>query len=330
LEEARNMYTAHKNGSTNTFDNHVSKSIELPNYIDSTLFNGLQYFMSDEEQIFVEALMTSGDASKLAQAAQILDGVADICRQGGVRNSSIYTRPTNTGNTQPPQPSHSRTSRSRRQYTGTISRNKSGIAVERALAMGRSEKERKTQARQEKIELFNKRHPLPVRMPNYMVLTSANFRNIAPTHRNFPLQFVDDEWDGSIADAFARVNISRNSTVTKKLLTNIEGVNNVLNAGESQEFSDDATSTISKPINRVLITKVKGEAGKQGAQSGDVVTHLNGELFEGNAKDLRSMIIEFSELSKNGDLTFVLNAEQSVAEALRLRSVALSLAIKET
>merc|ERR1719329_494808 len=153
-----------------------------------------------------------------------------------------------------------------------------------------------------------------------MVLTSANFRNIAPTHRNFPLQFVDDEWDGSIADAFARVNISRNSTVTKKLLTNIEGVNNVLNAGESQEFSDDATSTISKPINRVLITKVKGEAGKQGAQSGDVVTHLNGELFEGNAKDLRSMIIEFSELSKNGDLTFVLNAEQSVAEALRLRS----------
>ena len=315
------------------------RSYEKPPPIDTSLFPGLYFFMSEEEQMFVFELMTSGNVAKLAQAAQILHGVAQMSRKGKIPKSTInnnFRRPGDIENlvNNSAQRRYSRRS-SHTHNTSTLSREGSvrlsrnnATAVGRALAMGRKEEDRKEKARLERIEKIKRSTPLPSRMPNFIVLSSEIVRNIPPSHRSFPIHFLDDEWDGTIADAFARVCVSRKSIVTKLQSDNTQGITNLLCAGTGYDDDDDednsVVSMISEPARRVVITKIKGEAGKQGAQSGDVVTHLNGEIFTGSAEDLRREIIEFGKRTDAGDLTFVLNAESSTAEALRLRAVVLS------
>lgn len=302
--------------------------------IDTSLFSGLHYFMSDEEQRFVVELMTYGEVNKLAQAAQILKGVANISRKGGVPNSTIYKKSGNSGRASDienlvnrrnhnSQHTHNTAMLRNGQFrTSRPSARSSAGAVGRAFAMGRTEKDRKERACLEEMERLKRFHPLPARMPNFVVFTSNSWRNSSPYDYSFPLQFVDDEWDGTIADAFAKVHVNRRATVFKRQSSNAEGVNNVLNAGNCDN-THGAHSTISEPVKRVVISKVKNEAGRQGAQSGDVVTHLNGEIFQGNAEDLRAAIVEYGTMSNNSDLTFTLNAEASTAEALKLRAVIL-------
>ena len=326
-EEGVEVVDPKENDSTISLSSpsNTSKNEKARLAIDTTLFNGLHFFMSIEEQTFVVELMTSGDVSKLAQAAQILNGVALISRKGGLENSKIYRRPSDIENLV-------QTSVRRRRYhhsqhthntsTYRTSRGNSG-AVGRALAMGRTEEDRKEQARIAEMARFRRRYPLPARMPNFISLQLEKF--ISPYQSSFPLHFVDDEWDGTIADAFAKVFVNdRKATVTKKKDDNIEGIKNVLSAIESED-DDDESGIISQPIPRVVISKVKGAAGKQGAQIGDVVTHFNGEIFRGNAEQLRKAIVTYENMNNNGFLTFVLNAEPSTAEALKLRSIVLDL-----
>jgi len=69
----------------------------------------------------------------------------------------------------------------------------------------------------------------------------------------------------------------------------------------------------------VLISTARLPAARRGIQPGDVVTHFNGERFVGNDVDLMEMLTDVC-LKKEQDFSFVLNAELSTAEALRLRS----------
>eukprot|EP00586_Coscinodiscus_wailesii_P015271 CAMPEP_0172514526 /NCGR_PEP_ID=MMETSP1066-20121228/260730_1 /TAXON_ID=671091 /ORGANISM="Coscinodiscus wailesii, Strain CCMP2513" /LENGTH=443 /DNA_ID=CAMNT_0013295219 /DNA_START=219 /DNA_END=1550 /DNA_ORIENTATION=+ len=278
------------------------ETVEAPKVVDDSLFNGLEFAMTKEEQVYVTELMTSGEISKLAQASQILYNIADMSKQGvtpsmrGDINASLdILRPK-------PKPTVHQ-----RQYQYGRS-----AAVGRALAMGMTAAERKERKIKSKIETYQKTHPLPVRMPNFVTLPNAG----DPWARGYLITFLDDEWDGTVADAFARVVIGRNNRLLKKPITHA-GVSHVLNAEKPYRHHE----TMAKPKNRIVIATVKGLAAKQGIQKGDVVTHLNGELFEGDAEALR---VAIDRTSRNEDtFSIIVNAEASTAEALRLRGTIL-------
>ncbi len=101
------------------------------------------------------------------------------------------------------------------------------------------------------------------------------------TIRNAPLRFDDDAWDdGTVASAFAMAT-------TKK--------------------------------NRVLISRVRGKAAKYGIQKGDVVTHINGEPFTGNAQDLNNLLYKFYQ-EDHPSFGLVVNAEENTACLLKQRA----------
>lgn len=172
------------------------------------------------------------------------------------------------------------------------------------------------------------------------------------------MTFVDDEWDGSIADAFARARVvsvaaARNkgqeggvvvssegekgggatttttsNTTTKMMIvkgrigprTEIEkeGVNRIL-AESSRIAANDGRPPFR--TKRVLVASVRGQAGKCGIMKGDVITHVNGEPFTGTAINLRATLIHaYEEQGHDGIVMLVVNAEECTAEALRLRS----------
>lgn len=77
----------------------------------------------------------------------------------------------------------------------------------------------------------------------------------------------------------------------------------------------------SQRCHRVLVGAVRGQAGKSGIMKGDVVTHVNGEVFTGTADELNSFLVNsFEQQGGDGTVTIVVNAEVCTAEALRLRS----------
>jgi hypothetical protein len=171
------------------------------------------------------------------------------------------------------------------------------------------------------------------------------------------MTFVDDEWDGSIADAFARAQVvsvaaTRNSssqnnnshregcdsssgssnvggnTTSKMMIVKgrigprseieKEGVNRILAESSRTAALDGRPPFRTK---RVLVASVRGQAGKCGIMKGDVITHVNGEEFTGTANDLRSVLIRaYEEQGHDGIVMLVVNAEECTAEALRLRS----------
>lgn len=72
---------------------------------------------------------------------------------------------------------------------------------------------------------------------------------------------------------------------------------------------------------RVLVGSVRGQAGKSGIMKGDVVTHVNGEVFTGDAAALNALLVNaYEEQGMDGVVMIVVNAEECTAEALRLRS----------
>ena len=141
------------------------------------------------------------------------------------------------------------------------------------------------------------------------------------------MNFVDDEWDGSVADAFARAQIGRVGNCNRKTVqgrfgpTNPvekENVQRIIAMGlQEDEERDD------RPIRfqRVLVGSVRGQAGKLGIKKGDVVTHINGEEFTGDAAALYATLVEaYEQQGKEGAVMVVVNAEDCTAEALRLRA----------
>lgn len=215
--------------------------------IDTTLFQGLESVMSDDEREYVQNLFISGYPQNLANGAQILNGILQLTLQG--------MAPKNT------------TQRSWNDERKHI----------------------------ERMELFRKRYPLPARMPKYYVLNSFPISNRT-------IMFEDEQWDGSIADAFSRVHV-------RKPKPN-PGMDDILR---------DAESTHLPPRARVKISSVKGQAGKVGLQKGDVVTHIGGEPFDGTSGELKSLIASFYVEDPSSTFQIVVNADECTAEVLKLR-----------
>lgn len=228
--------------------NSDQKRPEERPFIDISLFQGLEAAISNDERLYVQDLLTSGDTESLANASQILNGILQLTIQG--------MTPKNT--------------------------------TERSWS-----EERK---HIDQMELFRKRYPLPARMPKYFILDSFPYKKNT-------LMFEDDQWDGSIADAFCRVHLAKPKHAM--------GIDNILSEAESTHLP---------PKARIKISYVKGQAGKVGLQKGDVVTHLNGEPFEGSAEELKQRIAGFHEEDQSGTFQIVVNADESTAEVLKLRA----------
>jgi PDZ domain len=149
----------------------------------------------------------------------------------------------------------------------------------------------------EQLANYRKLHPLPARMPKFFILTVWTKRSTKT------LSFEDDAWDGSIADAFSRANLSKPSP----------GMRNILSQTEETKIVED-------PKPRVKVSAVRGPAGRMGVQKGDVITHVDGERWTGSANDLKELIYRMYEQDPKQEIQFVVNAEESCAEILKLRA----------
>jgi hypothetical protein len=336
-----------------------------PLEIDPTLLGGLEFAMSPQEQKYVTQLMTSGYPDQLCQAAQILSGTADLIRRGMTPSTQSSTDTVTTNNnvatntartTAALQAANSNTAM-RHGYSNAGVRTNRSLDGERETPVTHFQREMEKKAR-EKL-----RRPLPARMPLSVTLSTGEFEKLAlksrrrvgmvdlpvdeqqpkswfktllgrgtdSIHGGASMTFVDDEWDGTVADAFARARIgpvpgNRNRLQVQKRVSpknpvEIIGVKNILAMGDNDDRGERLENILPVRFQRVLVGSVRGQAGKSGIMKGDVVTHVNGEAFTGNSDELNALLVNaYEEQGNDGVVTIVVNAEACTAEALCLRS----------
>jgi len=181
------------------------------------------------------------------------------------------------------------------------SNSKNAMPVSRTAKMKRLQRELKQRA------AYLRSHPLPVRMPKCITLTTSVDS----------LRFCNDTWDGSVQDAFCRLAVvgwGPRRVVWKKQQVQHDGVQTLLAYGAAR---------IDMERPRILVASVRGgEAGQQGLMRGDVVTHVNGkEILHGDAEAFMTDLQERLRGGSGGPVRLVCNAERSVAEALRRRAM---------
>ena len=158
----------------------------------------------------------------------------------------------------------------------------------------------------ERLAKYRKLHPLPARMPKFFMLDVWSRRTAKA------LSFEDDVWDGSISDAFSRAHLSKPTP----------GMTNILSQAKNSKV-------VENPKPRVKVSAVRGPAGRLGVQKGDVVTHLDGELWTGSAAELKDVIYAMFDQDEGQQVSIVVNAEESCAEILKLRAQSCKKVLKE-
>eukprot|EP00986_Skeletonema_menzelii_P013517 scaffold7962_cov139-Skeletonema_menzelii.AAC.4 len=325
-----------------------------PMLIDKSLFGGLEFAMTTEEQKYVTKLMSSGYPNELCQAAQILAGIADNIRNGRV--STVTTAPA------PATIAPSRAAAETARATQALQSGYSNAGLSSRSRDGDIPGATNFQREMEQQKREKLRRPLPARMPLCVTLSTGEFEKMAlqyrqnsgmvdpsmsgdgngytPGWKSFfkgmlgnggtaSMTFVDDEWDGSVADAFARAQIGRAGKDNRQTVKGRFGPQNPAEKASVQRIiamglqEEDAGDSLTRPIRfqRVLVGSVGGQAGKVGIKKGDVVTHINGEEFTGDAAALHALLVEaYEQQGKDGVVLIVVNAEDCTAEALRLRA----------
>jgi len=196
-------------------------------------------------------------------------------------------------------------------------------------------------------ERWKRLYPIPCRMPRAITL-KMNFDLYS---RWSPLTFMDDEesflnlrqhvfYDykngqnvnkneikdvrsNLVRDAFQELKKGfAGKKIIKKDPINSTGVENILATINDDDFQDEAPSIII-PWRRVVVASAKGEVLRSGLRVGDVITHIDGELFDGNTAKLKVLLSQKFYSPDEGDnvCQIVVNAEVGVAEALRIRNV---------
>lgn len=120
-------------------------------------------------------------------------------------------------------------------------------------------------------------------------------------------------------DAYSKISIGYTGAVSQYRPNN----RNVFTVLDNQGTSGDIQIELPGQ-RRVLISYVGKDAGKQGAVKGDVVTHINGNSIAGKGADLLLIRINAAKQQGERKLTMTLNAERSVAEALKRRAIAIA------
>lgn len=275
----------------------VVGSDTLDKSVDTSLLSGMEKMLSLEEQAFITNLFTSGEPSKLAQAARILYELRIIKTSKNFDENN--TRPMelmSIGN--PFQKLHSEVSAMINQQVA---------AAEQRILDVKSEIN--------KTQSFEERNETLPPLPKYVVL-EANFDIYARYQKM--LKVKDDVWDGSLADAFARR--FHNSSDHKS-------DNDSDSDSDHDSRSRNASQTSSVAKNRVVVTAARRLAYSAGIREGDVITHFNDEEFHGNARELKDLIHDLYLSSQSKDLsenslffTMTLNADKATANALKQRS----------
>jgi len=348
------------------FDEESKKKGTKPLDIDPTLFGGLDFAMTEQEQKYVTALMTSGYPDQLCQAAQIQSGIAELLRKGMIPSMQIATNNNPGNNSHAPNNVAANTARTTAALQGanTNMRNgysNAGIRTNRSLDDERDTPVTNFQRQMEEKAREKLRRPLPARMPLCVTLSTGEFEKMALKSRQqaelvnrtveeqpkswlrgligrgaegmrggATMTFVDDEWDGSVADAFARARIGTSAgrkqptvqaRVGPKNPVEQIGVKKILSMSDQEDRKERQEKMPPSRSQRVLVGSVRGQAGKSGIMKGDVVTHVNGEVFTGDAVALKALLVNaYEEQGNDGVIMIVVNAEECTSEALRLRS----------
>lgn len=283
--------------------------------IDLTLLRGLEPAMSTEEQARLTALLVSGNPGDLAAAAKVFYDLGVMLKAGvasPANRSEYQALQLQESFVSIPQPKRNRAGYNDREQRVVEEKKISDVdKAERSHAL-----------------------PLPVRMPRYEVLSA--FDACEESKKKKPLTFLDDPWDGTLGSAFTKLAVHRdnNAKGLRKLLPSkkpkgshvdhdiqfspgFDAIVDRLPGGYSSRLIEGLDGDTQ---SRVLIATVAQEAAKLGLQRGDVVTHVNGEEFVGNAKDLNELITNHYEHGGENKLEIVVNAELCIAQALKLRA----------
>ena len=197
-------------------------------------------------------------------------------------------------------------------------RNAVGVVASqlKTLAAGKRNQKQLVDIEMKQQMQYMKSHPLPLRMPKYVEVVSSSSKDFSGT-------FVDDTWDGTVLDAYSKITV-RTSLLSSKITISKEhaessGIRRVIDAGSSDNSKTNGKGCIDIERPRVIIASINKEMGRQGVVKGDVVSHFNGEEFKGTAAELKELID--TSRYEGEVLTFALNADAAVAEALRRRSL---------
>ncbi len=318
-------------------------------YVDSMLFQGLGECMSDAEKKFVLQLMTSGSTAKLVMAAELFEKIIamnaiprEISPERPSSPFSILTRRNSTDQT--PQDLGSRSFESENytpSYRVRRERPKSATSAASAATLPSTLENSQTLFQMEASQRsqWGSMYPLPFRMPRAFVLDL----DFDPYDRaRSPIRFADDEETFSflkdiqynklsyddrctiVKDAFSYLSVSLWRNVVKRDCSNFLGAENILLGLEPNAEERPGPDEI-VPWRRVIVSYVHRSISRSsGLKVGDVVTHLDGEVFDGNVEKLKFMLAaktnETSSGQSNPQVEIVVNADISVAEVLRLRS----------
>ncbi len=322
-------------------------------FIDSMLFCGLAETMTKSEQIYVKQLMVSGSTTKLIQASHILESVTEMNHNGGTPSMRQKMKARN--NQSEPKMRRIQMQKSQSHVVGgsnskyqsyeeklKVRRTRSSNATPSTVTMSLSS-QTPTELQIETInrERWRRLFPIPVRMPKAITL-KVDFDLYS--RWRCPITFVDDEvsfvslmkhaFNGAapsndvrcslVRDAYRELKITGNGNIANKETPNSTGVENILSY--FHDFNDnDAVDapTLSIPWRRVVVSSVKGSLLRTGIKPGDVITHIDGEFFDGNTEKLKRILSTRQQRSLDVFPTFqvIVNAEVGVAEALRIRSI---------
>lgn len=351
-----------------------SMQLKITKELDNMLLAGLEDTMTTEEQIYITSFMTSGCPDKLAQAAELVSSIAEV-RSSQLLTSLTLTQtfdptpsvPMTQGNftprplngqtfgglSQPAQftraKSMSQTPKQKLPFRAQpISHQGKSIGYARGGISTSSATARNPSSRAStlgEIRQWRRSYPLPVRMPH----TYSIHLNFDPYSRwGSNVTFLDDmesfanfhsppgkrkTKQNIVKDAYERLTVGMWNNICRERIAihHINGVNNLLAGPTRPDFAPVL------PFRRVLISSVRGELRQTGLQVGDVVTHVNGEAFDGSAEKLRCLIMRYKEKEtfKHGNeivhpkMQIVVNAEAGTAEVLRLRSETARAALKK-
>ena len=297
--------------------------------IDPSLLAGLEFALSEAEQEMITDLMTSGDTSQLAAAAEMLYDVTNLTRQGKTSSSDARANAAAGGDRRAAAVRNSTRSsvfalideakNIREETESRQHAREAGHVAQRLAHPNRNGRVTASQHRAAEMSIRRnmehmKRFPLPVRMPKYVEITGVN---TDPTSKKFALQFCADTWDGTLLDAYSKITIGFGGSIKKKEPRH-KGVFRILNMDANNDSYSNPRSATDQP--RVLVSWVSSEAGSQGVVKGDVVTHVDGEEFYGDVDALMQTIRQIAVRDDTEVLRLVLNAERSTAEALRRRA----------
>jgi hypothetical protein len=338
--------------------------------LDKTLLQGLDSVMSTHDQKQATRLLTSGDTNDLAKAAKLLSSIADTVYHQPATPTSVSameTRKESRVVTRNRQDliyrliEDGRRARQRKVDTGKVSGKKNEQIppfhdVKRHIKSYtvKAAKHRQIEQQLRAHLAYMKKFPLPVRMPKYaefiLAIQREEDNELQPAQivKALPFRFCNDVWNGTVADAFCKIDVNPkrdyktkqgknynptapksvfidNYLVTQHKRHDNPGVRSILDGDDvsrDRNIIHRGDFKIDTEHPRVLIASVVDpEASKKGILKGDVVTHLNDtELRDVTVDELIALIWSLCCEEKSSVLQFVFNADRATAEALKMRA----------